>query len=646
MERSIMSNKNWKELFSRSLEQDGFNSEEVQRIFLIDMKATKFFYFEDVIPKCMELENIEREEREIRYYWRSHSEQAECPNCHEISYHKRKDCQSKSVQDVSNGGQAINHEVTLNRFYCDNNDCEVKIFVERFYEFTGEKARKTHRFIKHCKELALISGSLAAEREIRREGSKVSNDSIMRYLKAEAAEVIKSNLTRDNVKILSIDDFNTRKGDSSSGCTVFIDQETHKVLIIVKGTTKEAVQKIIEKFPSSIFLSRDRACSLSSAGDACGKKQVADRYHLTENIHKAVYEALAAEIPTNIFFKEGDGWVSITQESDTKEIFSVPEEDIEKRIQLAGLSIDKAEKYRNTLKMLEMSERGIRTADIANALELPYNKVKDLRRSAATTIQDVQDKINQRIKKYPKNLDGRGRVPADGNLKTLGANPGPARESIVEPYREIVVDMWNAGCSPAKIHPVIKEKGFSGCKNAVYQYIWKLENEDPCVLSRMITRRNPGTPWVDGFNKAEAENLPELSLKKTTRNLVYKNILKECKSVREANAEVKKGNDSNIGDKEGNDSDVGDKEEKGSHVGIEKTTGSYADVIKEEDDSAKLKSKKPAMAKYSPLEPEYLDLMYGKDDDQSKDESTPENMVDKQKCKKKRVMKKQKTHTL
>ena len=38
-----MSNKNWKELFSRSLEQDGFNSEEVQRIFLIDMKATKFF---------------------------------------------------------------------------------------------------------------------------------------------------------------------------------------------------------------------------------------------------------------------------------------------------------------------------------------------------------------------------------------------------------------------------------------------------------------------------------------------------------------------------------------------------------------------------------------------------------------------------
>jgi hypothetical protein len=58
--------------------------------------------------------------------------------------------------------------------------------------------------------------------------------------------VTKSNLERDDVKILSVDDFNMRKGDSSSGCTVFIDQETHKVLIIVKGTTKDVVQGITE----------------------------------------------------------------------------------------------------------------------------------------------------------------------------------------------------------------------------------------------------------------------------------------------------------------------------------------------------------------------------------------------------------------
>jgi len=593
--------KSLKELLCDSLEQSGYNSEEAQRIFLLEMKATKYFKFEGVIPERLELENIELDEKAMRYYWSSHSEQAVCPKCHEISQHERKDSQSKPIQDIASDGRAVYHEVKLKRYYCDNPECEIKIFVERFYGFKEEKARKTIRFIERCKDLAVASGNLPAERELRAEGSVVCNDTISKYVKAEAAKVVKANLTQDNVKVLSVDDFNTRKGDKSSGCTVFIDQETHKVLIIVKGTSKEAVQSVIEKFPSSEFLSRDRACSLSSAGDACGKIQVADRFHLVENIHKAINEALAAEIPANIFLKEGDGWTGITQESGAGAILVVPQEDVEKRIQLAGLSEAKAEKYRNTLRMLEMPDKGIRTADIAKALEIPYNAVKELRRCAASTIQEVQDKITRRIEKYPENSDGRGRPPADGNRKTLGANPRPARESIVEPYRDIVVEMWNAGYSYDKIHPAIVEKGFSGSKNAVYQYIWKLEYEDPCVLTRKIKQKKPGTPWADSFDKTDAESLPDLILEKVPRNSVYKSILSECKSARPANA------------------DADSKENEG-----EINTG-----------ASKPKSKKPAMAKYSPLEPEYLDLMYGKDDDLTEKGTKPENTADNQKNEKK-----------
>ena len=36
-----------------------------------------------------------------------------------------------------------------------------------------------------------------------------------------------------------------------------------------------------------------------------------------------------------------------------------------------------------------------------------------------------------------------------------------------------------------------------------------------------------------------------------------------------------------------------------------------------------MKSKKPAMAKYSPLKQEYLDLMYGVDDEQPEDGIEP-----------------------
>ena len=596
--------KNMQEVISKSFGQNGFSEEEAQRSFVLMMEATKYFHFEDVIPICMRLENIERDDKAIHYYWSSQSECAECPDCHEISRHYRKDHKSRPIQDIANNGLAVYHHITSNRYYCDNIECETKIFVERFYEFVGENARKTHRFIQRCRDLAVASGSLPAERGLRAEGSVVCDDTISKYVKAEASKVIASNLIQDNVKILSVDDFNTRKGDSSSACTVFIDQETHKVLIIVKGTTKEAVQSVIEKFPSSEFLSRDRASSLSSAGTACGKTQVADRFHLVQNIHKAIEDALAAEIPANIFIKDGDGWIETTQSSETKAIFSVAQEDVEKRVQLAGLTEAKAEKYRNTLKMLEMSDKGLRTADIAKALGIPYNKVKELRRGAVTTIQDVQDKITRRIEKYPKNSKGQGRPPADGNRKTLGTNPGPARGSIVEPYRNTVVKMWNAGDSHRTIHPAIVAEGFSGSANAVYQYIMKLEQEDPCVLTRKMNQKTPGTPWVDSFNKEEAESLPELTLEKVSRKFVYNSILSECRPARPLNA--------------GGDED--DKEKK---------------APEEVKPKPKLKSKKPAMAKYSPLDPEYLDLMYGKDEEQPEIEMIVENTVDNKKTEKK-----------
>jgi hypothetical protein len=586
-----MLTKNLKELIGASLHENGYDSEEAQRVFLLEMKAMKFFRFEGIIPECMELENVEQDEKAVRYYWSSRSEEAKCPGCHTISRHERKDFQSKPIQDIASDGRAVYHVIKAKRYYCDNQDCGTNMFVERFYEFTEENARKTLRFIERCKNLAVANGNLPAERELRAEGSVVCDDTISKYVKGEAAKVIAANLTQDNVRVLSVDDFNTRKGDRSSGCTVFIDQETHKVLVIVKGTSKEAAQSIIEKFPSAEFLSRDRACSLSSAGEACGKTQVADRFHLIQNVHKAIEDALMADIPANIFLKEGDGWVEIAQGSGGIAVLNVPQEDIEKRIQLAGLSEAKAGKYRNTLRMLEMSDRGLRTADIAKALDIPHKAVQELRRSAATTLQEVQGKIARRIEKYPENSKGQGRPPADGNRKTLGPNPRSARESIVEPYRDIVVEMWNAGHSHHSIHPAIVVEGFTGCKAAIYQYIWKLEYEEPCVLTRRIKRKQPGTPWVDSFDKAEAQNMPELNLESVARNSVYKAILNECKSARPANAN---GNE---------------RESKAVDTA-----------------AAKPKSKKPAMAKYSPLSQEYLDLMYGKDDEQPKnDQQTSEN---------------------
>ncbi len=291
------------------LMEKGYSEIEANALFLLHMEATKDFRFADILPDWLILENIVCEDGITRYYLSSKSNRAECPYCHAVSTHEYKDSRSKVVQDLSSEKTAVLFDIKARRYYCDNVNCKQKIFVERVYAIVDEKGRKTRRFKEHCVDMSLACGGLGAEREIRSEGGIVSDDTIIRYVKEKAAKVVADNLTQDKAEVMGVDDFNLRKGDSSSACTVFVDDKTGKVLIMVEGTDKETVQKVLEKFPSATLMSRDRACSLSSAGDACGKTQIADRFHLMQNIHKAIDEALAAELPANIFIRDGDSWL-------------------------------------------------------------------------------------------------------------------------------------------------------------------------------------------------------------------------------------------------------------------------------------------------------------------------------------------------
>ncbi|MDA8193121.1 MAG: hypothetical protein M0Z53_03860 [Thermaerobacter sp.] len=183
----------------------------------------------------------------------------------------------------------------------------------------------------------------------------MSNDTIARYIKATAAQQLDTNLTRNDVRVIAVDDIYLRKGDQSSGCTVFLDEETHRVLILVRGTTQAAVTAVLESFPAATFFGRDRASAYSAAAEQYGKIQVADRLHLIENAHQAVQDALMTLMPATIFLRTGAGWLPADPASrpDRAEC-RVPDDQVEDRIRLAHLTPRQAQKYRHTLKILEL----------------------------------------------------------------------------------------------------------------------------------------------------------------------------------------------------------------------------------------------------------------------------------------------------
>jgi len=526
---------NWKDTFTNKLSANGFNQEDIALIYITEMECKAFFEFDGVVPNCLRLQNIERAVNEMIYFWESISFDGTCPNCGAISAEATGDYYEKRIQDIPYGEMAVYHLVRLKRYLCRNKLCVQGRFVERFFEFTEEKARKTLRFKKYCVERSLGCGCHRAEFEIRSEGGVVSNDSIGRYLKNRAADIIESNVTQDQVRVLSLDDFNLRKGDRSTGCTIFIDEEKHKVLIIVKGTTKEAAKSVMEMFPSATIISRDRASGYASAGTALGKIQIADRFHLVQNAHAVVESVLKAEIPAMIFIRQGEGWETLTSSvySDVSAQSIAPQQTIADRIKLAGLTPAKAKKYEDTLKMLELSFKGLRTDEIAITMSISPKDVYALRKTAVSTVSDVEEKINKRMSEIASGDNSSLELPGAHAVKTVGGlRVNPATRSIVEPYRETVVEMWKAGGNHRTIYPVIQAQGYTGSKNAIYQYILKIGKESPNEIARdhKLKKRDE---WMEDFDIDIAKSRPELALESAARGSVYNAVLKEASMKRD-----------------------------------------------------------------------------------------------------------------
>lgn len=518
-----METKMWSDVLTAALQRGAFAPHEIDQIYQLEMEARTFFEWGGLMPDFLVLQNIERDDTRIQYNWASRSRDAACPYCGTISQTPAHEYLEKPWQDLPQAGRAVYHRVRRQIYVCQNPPCTHHDFVERLPGFAEDDARQTLRFQRHCVARALASGCKPAEDALKAEGASVSNDSIARYVKSAAAKQIDANLARNNVRVLAVDDINLRKGDKSSACTVFLDEETHRVLIIVRGTTKAVVQRVLESFPAAAFFSRDRATAYASAAAEAGKTQIADRFHWIHNAQQAVDEALATILPATIFLRSGDGWVPADPSGRQllgRPVLTVPDEQIDERIRLGQLTPKQARKYRYTLKILELADRGLRSAEIAQTLDISLKEVQQFRRVAVDTLDAVNERIRTRIDQandaqtqHTEHLEAR-------HPKTLRPQARPAHESSVEPYRDRVIEALRQGGNHRTIHPLLQAQGFAGSANAVYQYILKLRQETPEAI-----RPVPGEPPSD------------LQLDQISRHGVYRQVLKHAADSRPQAAE-------------------------------------------------------------------------------------------------------------
>lgn len=182
---------------------------------------------------------------------KSISKSCKCPKCNCVTdtYHGT---YNRKVQDLPILGKNVQLEICSHEYACMNANCETTTFAETFHGFLNAYSRMTERCADFICTLALETSCEGCARICRKLGIKTSGDTLREWLK-----------NNKNIKVVTRD----RAG---------------------------AYAKVIsEELPDAM--------------------QIADRFHLHQNLLEAIKKALNHEIPAVISIPHVEQFPAVEQ---------------------------------------------------------------------------------------------------------------------------------------------------------------------------------------------------------------------------------------------------------------------------------------------------------------------------------------------
>ncbi|WPV69647.1 ISL3 family transposase [Chitinophaga sp. LS1] len=216
---------------------------------------------------------------------------AKCPNCQRKSgsihsYYYRK------IKDLPSFGKQVCINLLTRKFYCKNNNCEKKIFSQRFNEQFKPYSRMSERLAAILLKTGLLTGGNAGARLCKLHNVSVSASTILRNI--HKAPIIKP----ETPQVLGIDDWAYKKQHRYG--TVLVDMEKHKIIELLPDREAATIQKWLQDNPGVKIVSRDRFSNYAN-GVRNGSPeaiQVADRFHLLQNLSESLKKLLVRHYKT------------------------------------------------------------------------------------------------------------------------------------------------------------------------------------------------------------------------------------------------------------------------------------------------------------------------------------------------------------
>lgn len=237
--------------------------------------------------ESLQLIKVNEDEHTIVIHLKSITFACGCPQCQVTSTHYH-GTHRRTVQDLPILGKNVQLKITTHEYECLNSACSVSTFSETFVHFLDAHSRMTERCQSFICALALETSAEGCAKICHQMGLSISGDTVIRLLLSKFNE-------QDKVifgDTIGIDDFAFKKGRTYG--TILVDGATHLPIDLLVGRDDSTLKAWLKQNPNIKTVTRDRASAYAKvlSEELPDVMQIADRFHLHQNLLTAVKKAL------------------------------------------------------------------------------------------------------------------------------------------------------------------------------------------------------------------------------------------------------------------------------------------------------------------------------------------------------------------